>query len=141
MENGMVLVLSLWDDHEAGMLWLDSNFPADAVSISFLYQSIQIMYIMMILLCINLMLAPFSHLVFKKFLNIFYLPDYACIPVHIYSIVYIYFLSSSHYITCTQLLIKLTFELYQDPSKPGVSRGSCSTDSGKRTNLLVKSSA
>ncbi|XP_023342726.1 probable 1,4-beta-D-glucan cellobiohydrolase A [Eurytemora carolleeae] len=30
MENGMVLVLSLWDDHEAGMLWLDSNFPADA---------------------------------------------------------------------------------------------------------------
>ena len=44
MENGMVLVLSLWDDHEAGMLWLDSNFPADAVSISFTYQSIQIMY-------------------------------------------------------------------------------------------------
>jgi len=37
MENGMVLVLSLWDDHEAGMLWLDSNFPADAVSISFTY--------------------------------------------------------------------------------------------------------
>ncbi|KAL0572160.1 Exoglucanase 1 [Marasmius crinis-equi] len=25
--KGMVLVMSLWDDHEAGMLWLDSNYP------------------------------------------------------------------------------------------------------------------
>lgn len=29
MENGMVLVLSLWDDHDANMLWLDSTFPTD----------------------------------------------------------------------------------------------------------------
>jgi cellulose 1,4-beta-cellobiosidase len=29
-ERGMVLVMSLWDDHEAHMLWLDSNFPTDA---------------------------------------------------------------------------------------------------------------
>jgi len=28
MEKGMVLVLSLWDDHEANMLWLDSTYPA-----------------------------------------------------------------------------------------------------------------
>ncbi|KAG7086412.1 hypothetical protein E1B28_002367 [Marasmius oreades] len=27
--KGMVLVMSLWDDHEAGMLWLDSNYPLD----------------------------------------------------------------------------------------------------------------
>ncbi|KAI3616011.1 cellulose-beta-cellobiosidase precursor [Moniliophthora roreri] len=27
--NGMVLVMSLWDDHEAEMLWLDSNYPLD----------------------------------------------------------------------------------------------------------------
>jgi cellulose 1,4-beta-cellobiosidase len=26
--KGMVLVMSLWDDHDAGMLWLDSNYPA-----------------------------------------------------------------------------------------------------------------
>ncbi len=26
----MVLVLSLWDDHEAHMLWLDSIYPEDA---------------------------------------------------------------------------------------------------------------
>jgi cellulose 1,4-beta-cellobiosidase len=26
-ENGMVLVLSLWDDHFANMLWLDSTYP------------------------------------------------------------------------------------------------------------------
>ena len=25
----MVLILSLWDDHAAHMLWLDSNYPAD----------------------------------------------------------------------------------------------------------------
>ena len=29
MKNGMVLILSLWDDHAAHMLWLDSNYPAD----------------------------------------------------------------------------------------------------------------
>merc|ERR1712179_410428 len=29
MENGMVLVLSLWDDFEAHMLWLDSDYPLD----------------------------------------------------------------------------------------------------------------
>jgi len=28
--RGMVLVMSLWDDHEAHMLWLDSNYPVDA---------------------------------------------------------------------------------------------------------------
>jgi len=25
----MVLVMSIWDDHEAHMLWLDSNYPTD----------------------------------------------------------------------------------------------------------------
>ncbi|KAG0143131.1 hypothetical protein CROQUDRAFT_135174 [Cronartium quercuum f. sp. fusiforme G11] len=29
MERGMVLVLSLWDDHTANMIWLDSNDPQD----------------------------------------------------------------------------------------------------------------
>ena len=29
MKNGMVLVMSLWDDHDANMLWLDSNYPPD----------------------------------------------------------------------------------------------------------------
>jgi cellulose 1,4-beta-cellobiosidase len=29
MRPGMVLVMSLWDDHEANMLWLDSNYPLD----------------------------------------------------------------------------------------------------------------
>jgi len=29
MDTGMVLVMSLWDDHEAYMLWLDSNYPLD----------------------------------------------------------------------------------------------------------------
>ncbi|KAF3922915.1 Exoglucanase [Dactylellina cionopaga] len=29
MKNGMVLVMSLWDDHHANMLWLDSTFPVD----------------------------------------------------------------------------------------------------------------
>merc|ERR1712139_228071 len=28
-EHGMVLVLSLWDDHDANMLWLDSDYPTD----------------------------------------------------------------------------------------------------------------
>jgi cellulose 1,4-beta-cellobiosidase len=27
LDRGMVLVMSLWDDHEAMMLWLDSNYP------------------------------------------------------------------------------------------------------------------
>lgn len=30
LEQGMVLVLSLWDDSYANMLWLDSNYPVDA---------------------------------------------------------------------------------------------------------------
>ncbi|TFK33732.1 cellobiohydrolase I-I [Crucibulum laeve] len=30
LKNGMVLVLSVWDDHAANMLWLDSNYPTDA---------------------------------------------------------------------------------------------------------------
>ena len=29
MRKGMVLVMSLWDDHDANMLWLDSNYPPD----------------------------------------------------------------------------------------------------------------
>jgi cellulose 1,4-beta-cellobiosidase len=29
MKNGMVLVMSLWDDHDANMLWLDSTYPTD----------------------------------------------------------------------------------------------------------------
>jgi cellulose 1,4-beta-cellobiosidase len=29
-QKGMVLVMSLWDDHEAHMLWLDSDYPTDA---------------------------------------------------------------------------------------------------------------
>merc|ERR1712232_1376157 len=28
--KGMVLVLSLWDDHDVNMLWLDSDYPTDA---------------------------------------------------------------------------------------------------------------
>lgn len=27
---GMVLVMSVWDDHAASMLWLDSSYPVDA---------------------------------------------------------------------------------------------------------------
>ncbi|KAG9193681.1 hypothetical protein G6011_03716 [Alternaria panax] len=27
MNLGMVIVMSLWDDHHANMLWLDSNYP------------------------------------------------------------------------------------------------------------------
>jgi cellulose 1,4-beta-cellobiosidase len=30
MQTGMVLVMSLWDDHDVGMLWLDSNYPTTA---------------------------------------------------------------------------------------------------------------
>lgn len=29
MKNGMVLAMSLWDDHEANMLWLDSDYPLE----------------------------------------------------------------------------------------------------------------
>jgi len=29
LKNGVVLVLSLWDDHEVHMLWLDSDYPTD----------------------------------------------------------------------------------------------------------------
>jgi cellulose 1,4-beta-cellobiosidase len=29
MDNGMVLVMSIWDDHTAKMLWLDSSYPLD----------------------------------------------------------------------------------------------------------------
>lgn len=29
MERGMVLVMSLWDDHAANMLWLQGNYPTD----------------------------------------------------------------------------------------------------------------
>jgi cellulose 1,4-beta-cellobiosidase len=27
LDRGMVLVMSIWDDHESSMLWLDSDFP------------------------------------------------------------------------------------------------------------------
>jgi cellulose 1,4-beta-cellobiosidase len=30
LDRGMVLVMSLWDDHAAQMLWLDSSYPVDA---------------------------------------------------------------------------------------------------------------
>ena len=29
LEKGMVLALSVWDDHTANMLWLDSSYPTD----------------------------------------------------------------------------------------------------------------
>mmetsp|Transcript_73466 Transcript_73466/g.143686 ORF Transcript_73466/g.143686 Transcript_73466/m.143686 type:complete len:303 (-) Transcript_73466:352-1260(-) len=29
LDRGLVLVMSLWDDHYAKMLWLDSNYPTD----------------------------------------------------------------------------------------------------------------
>ena len=29
LDRGMVLVMSIWDDHEANMLWLDSQYPLD----------------------------------------------------------------------------------------------------------------
>jgi cellulose 1,4-beta-cellobiosidase len=33
MSSGMVLVLSLWDDHYANMLWLDSTYPTDSTKL------------------------------------------------------------------------------------------------------------
>jgi cellulose 1,4-beta-cellobiosidase len=33
MDNGMVLVMSIWDDHAANMLWLDSTYPTDKTTI------------------------------------------------------------------------------------------------------------
>jgi cellulose 1,4-beta-cellobiosidase len=33
LENGVVLVMSLWDDHEANMLWLDSTYPVNGTAI------------------------------------------------------------------------------------------------------------
>jgi len=30
LEKGVVLVMSLWDDHDANMLWLDANYPTDS---------------------------------------------------------------------------------------------------------------
>merc|ERR1719263_582857 len=33
MSNGMVLVMSIWDDHAADMLWLDSTYPTDKTTI------------------------------------------------------------------------------------------------------------
>ena len=33
MKNGMVLVMSIWDDHDADMLWLDSTYPTDKTTI------------------------------------------------------------------------------------------------------------
>ncbi|KAI9732183.1 MAG: hypothetical protein M1834_004280 [Cirrosporium novae-zelandiae] len=32
LDTGMVLVMSLWDDHAADMLWLDSDYPTDATA-------------------------------------------------------------------------------------------------------------
>lgn len=32
LQNGMVLALSIWDDHAANMLWLDSSYPLDKSS-------------------------------------------------------------------------------------------------------------
>jgi cellulose 1,4-beta-cellobiosidase len=32
LTNGMVLVMSVWDDHEVNMLWLDSTFPTDSTN-------------------------------------------------------------------------------------------------------------
>ena len=29
LANGMVLAMSLWDDHHSNMLWLDSTYPTD----------------------------------------------------------------------------------------------------------------
>ena len=33
MDKGMVLVMSLWDDHAANMLWLDSTYPKDKTAL------------------------------------------------------------------------------------------------------------
>ena len=32
LDDGMVLVMSLWDDYDAKMLWLDSTYPTDKSS-------------------------------------------------------------------------------------------------------------
>ncbi|KAJ5488550.1 Exoglucanase 1 [Penicillium diatomitis] len=32
-EEGMVLVMSLWDDHNSNMLWLDSTYPTDSTAL------------------------------------------------------------------------------------------------------------
>ncbi|CAA7263714.1 unnamed protein product [Cyclocybe aegerita] len=32
IKNGMVLALSIWDDHHAHMLWLDSTYPVDSTA-------------------------------------------------------------------------------------------------------------
>jgi cellulose 1,4-beta-cellobiosidase len=32
LAEGMVLVMSIWDDHHSNMLWLDSNYPTDAAA-------------------------------------------------------------------------------------------------------------
>ena len=34
LEQGMVLVMSLWDDHNSNMLWLDSNYPTNAMPLT-----------------------------------------------------------------------------------------------------------
>lgn len=34
MDRGQVLVMSLWDDHYANMLWLDSTYPVDSTKAS-----------------------------------------------------------------------------------------------------------
>lgn len=33
LDNGVVLVMSLWDDHEANMLWLDSTYPVNGTAV------------------------------------------------------------------------------------------------------------
>jgi cellulose 1,4-beta-cellobiosidase len=33
MANGMVLVMSIWDDHDVDMLWLDSTYPTTQTTI------------------------------------------------------------------------------------------------------------
>jgi len=33
MDGGMVLVMSIWDDHAANMLWLDSTYPTDKTTV------------------------------------------------------------------------------------------------------------
>jgi len=32
LKKGMFLVMSIWDDHDANMLWLDSTYPTDKTS-------------------------------------------------------------------------------------------------------------
>jgi len=31
LRRGMTLVMSIWDDHDVNMLWLDSNYPLDKI--------------------------------------------------------------------------------------------------------------